>query len=1306
LKVALATGGESVSQQRRAAQQADILVATPGRLLQFVDERSLILNNSKNKQGSVKMVIVDEADRMLDMGFEPQLQRIARALGRHSVTALDQSNNTEDRVTVLCSATFPLAVQRLASTFLKPNYYFVAAGKVGETNNRISQEVLWSGNPNGNHKPNIVVENIEKFLQSAPPSQRQVVVFTNTKQEADRLGEAIMKSLNSKNGAAARSNTRVSVVTGDKSQAERNKSLENFRSGRIDILVATDIAARGLDVPSVGLVIQADAPRDVDTFVHRVGRTGRAGAKGMAIAILDGRSMGIANDLVDLLRAAEQPIPAWLLGMSYIAKARSLEEEGAIAAGSGAGLFQVPDTDNSKVVENDKFSAQDFRRSAEEGSWGAQRDTSYKAFDDEAYSEFDPSAISVGEVNEYGDQNSENNQEAKEEMQRDFQEANTAEPIMAFKRENPSKKLSIELEKINGGKEIGDTPNEKALSALSRRGSDQRLHFEYLGMFQFEHVAEHLMARERSKAGRGNSGTIESGLPRVLMVAEKPSIATAIAEALSRGRNGFRQRRGISRALPVYEFTTDAPFLGNGTSKAIITVTSVVGHVFSLGFVEDRNETRPKDPSEYFHLPVVKQEEESTGKLRVVDHLRALAADSDHLVLWLDCDAEGENIAHEVIGVTRRAIEQKAAEEMAKDPDALPVRRIHRARFSAITKQALHDAFGKLVEPDAELSRSVDARQELDLRVGVALTRLLSWRFVGLARRKFSPATRVISYGPCQTPTLSFCVDRALEIRQFNPEKYWKLHVDVKTGTGKQNLKWKVPSGSVINRKSNMVHLQKSERLQERPVESASCDFTVVDKVASLASANNARARIAKITEKAEKIEAPTGLNTVALLKAGSKAMGLSPKQMMNVAEKLYSSGFISYPRTETTMYDPNGFNVRSILKDHSSHPEWGKTAGHLLRTKYAKTSVPPRRGYDAGDHPPITSLKAATREEVGGGQAWRVYDFITRHFLGSLGDNLCFTRRIAELQIDGVEDYDARFELEEVSVDSLGFAGACSWVLRDIGASRNKQEESKVLKEGMTMPIERARCEECSTQPPNFLQEHELIELMDKNRIGTDASMAAHVNNIVSREYVVLCDETGLPLRPHRPPRPGQKPLPRQIGRYLVPTSLGMALIDMLRNGMSPEGEENEHESPALLSRPGIRAQMENEVKLIADGVLDKSECLEKNLAWFESRYGELSNSLSRERTQEVAGSLRPTRDSLREWKRLSVFEAAKNDQNGGGGGGQYSKKGSKKGRNPNFQRFNKGSSKKNRSNPKGVRKAVSKTPGTVGRSKTRGVR
>lgn len=261
-----------------------------------------------------------------------------------------------------------------------------------------------------------------------------------------------------------------------------------------------------------------------------------------------------------------------------------------------------------------------------------------------------------------------------------------------------------------------------------------------------------------------------------------------------------------------------------------------------------------------------------------------------------------------------------------------------------------------------------------------------------------------------------------------------------------------------------------------------------------------------------------------------------------------------------------------------------------------------------------------------------RIYEFIVRTFLGSLHNDLHYLRTVASLKLvdQGSEDYP--FELEVVTVESLGFSDVCPWVLRDIGANRGKSEIPE-LSIGQELAISKATLKERETRPPRFLQEHELIRLMDQNRIGTDASMAVHVNNIIDRGYVILCDETGVPLRPPRPFRPGSRPLPRQIGRYMIPTPLGMNLIQLF-------GKETNEASPALLAKPSIRQKMEEEVKQIAMGVFEKDECVRTNLDWFETRYQEFFDSLSRDRVNEFARELSPTPKSLEEWRKTGVFE------------------------------------------------------------------
>ena len=220
LNICLATGGSDLKNQRRQLPSCDILVGTPGRILQFSDERKLSL-------GSIDYLVVDEADRLLDMGFEPQLTRIARSLGRRREESLQQS--------ILCSATFPQGVQRLAADFLRPEYYFVSVGRVGSTHANIRQRFEWvntfygnqrnrnnnknSNNQNSDPKEDAVVRNVQRFWEETKGSkaeQSNVIVFTNTKDGAEQYGKALAKLSNRFNGKNNKPSGVVRVIHGDK----------------------------------------------------------------------------------------------------------------------------------------------------------------------------------------------------------------------------------------------------------------------------------------------------------------------------------------------------------------------------------------------------------------------------------------------------------------------------------------------------------------------------------------------------------------------------------------------------------------------------------------------------------------------------------------------------------------------------------------------------------------------------------------------------------------------------------------------------------------------------------------------------------------------------------------------------------------------------------------------------------------------------------------------------------------------------------------------------------------------------------
>eukprot|EP01098_Paradermamoeba_levis_P016967 TRINITY_DN9464_c0_g1_i1.p1 TRINITY_DN9464_c0_g1~~TRINITY_DN9464_c0_g1_i1.p1 ORF type:complete len:241 (-),score=55.78 TRINITY_DN9464_c0_g1_i1:320-937(-) len=202
-------------------------------------------------------------------------------------------------------------------------------------------------------------------------------------------------------------------------------------------------------------------------------------------------------------------------------------------------------------------------------------------------------------------------------------------------------------------------------------------------------------------------------------------------------------RRG---ATPVHEFS--GSFKGR---PAFFKCTSVAGHVYSLDFPPEYANWDAIDPSTLFSAPTRKVE--ANSKMRMCQHLRGEAKGADYLVLWLDCDREGENICFEVIENTKPVMNHKP-------------NNILRAKFSAITAADINRALANLGVPNKAEAQAVDARQELDLKVGVAFTRFQTRYF----QDKYGNLdATLVSYGPCQSPTLGFCVDRYDEIQKFCP---------------------------------------------------------------------------------------------------------------------------------------------------------------------------------------------------------------------------------------------------------------------------------------------------------------------------------------------------------------------------------------------------------------------------------------------------------------------------------------------------------------------------------------------------------
>lgn len=242
----------------------------------------------------------------------------------------------------------------------------------------------------------------------------------------------------------------------------------------------------------------------------------------------------------------------------------------------------------------------------------------------------------------------------------------------------------------------------------------------------------------------------------VMMVAEKPSIALSITEALC-GKN-FEKRAGPAKGIPIYTFK--GHFKGH---TANFKVTSVAGHVYNRDFPKIYQDRR-KDPVVLFDAPTIRC---CDGRSRpVAKHLEMVSKNCDFVVLWLDCDKEGENICFEVLDICKRNI-----------PKSTKVQRVYRAKFSSIANKDIVAAFEGLKHgPNYNESISVDARQVLDLKIGVAFSRFQTLRLANHIRKA---GVRMLTYGPCQTPTLGFCVDQAEKIKKFVPEPYWRVEAEI-----------------------------------------------------------------------------------------------------------------------------------------------------------------------------------------------------------------------------------------------------------------------------------------------------------------------------------------------------------------------------------------------------------------------------------------------------------------------------------------------------------------------------------------------
>jgi ATP-dependent RNA helicase RhlE len=261
LRFATVFGGVPQFQQVRALQRGvDILIATPGRLLDLISQRHVNISR-------IEIFVLDEADRMLDMGFERDVQKILRLL-------------PEKKQTLFFSATMPASIRQLASSILQ-NPVKVEVTPDAPAAETVEQSVYFIEKQD---KRSLLIHILKTH------NLQKTIVFTRTKHGADKIAKWLHQS-----------GIKADAIHGDKSQGHRQRVLSNFKSQRSHVLVATDIAARGIDIPDISHVINFEIPEDPETYVHRIGRTGRPGASGIALSFCDREEKMYLRDIHRLI---------------------------------------------------------------------------------------------------------------------------------------------------------------------------------------------------------------------------------------------------------------------------------------------------------------------------------------------------------------------------------------------------------------------------------------------------------------------------------------------------------------------------------------------------------------------------------------------------------------------------------------------------------------------------------------------------------------------------------------------------------------------------------------------------------------------------------------------------------------------------------------------------------------------------------------------------------------------------------------------------------------------------------------------
>ncbi len=553
--------------------------------------------------------------------------------------------------------------------------------------------------------------------------------------------------------------------------------------------------------------------------------------------------------------------------------------------------------------------------------------------------------------------------------------------------------------------------------------------------------------------------------------------------------------------VDTYEYGTDA-------DKTISMGLS--GHIVGVDFPKTYNNWQKVDARLLIDAEIIS----TPTHVKIVSALKKLGKNATKITIATDYDREGELIGAEALEIIKKI-----------NPD-VPFDRVH---YSAITPKAINNAFSNPTTVDFNLADAGHSRQVIDLIWGAALTRYVSIS-AGRLGRMF------LSVGRVQSPTLALIVDREKERDAFIPEPYWEIFATLSD----QN-------------KETFLTQHKTKRF---------LDKQEADSV--LAKIGIAKDAVVSSVVKSKKIDkVPTPFNTTEFITAAS-SIGLSPANAMRLAESLYTAGFISYPRTDNTVY-PESVDMRTHIELFKVGGAFKQYAEQLLK----KTELVPTRGKkETTDHPPIFPASLAKKSELKDDE-WKVYELIVRRFFATFADQAEWETMRVKFDIN-----DEEFNVSGARLIVPGWRWYYPY---------NAPEDRllPVLQEGDKLAVDKTEIVDKETNPPSRYGQGRLIRIMEELGLGTKATRHDIISKLYSRAYV--------------------------HGNPLQPTKTAYAVVEALE------------EYAATITKPDMTSKLEENMDKIAEGNIKEDDVVQESREMLDSVFEDLEKN-----KEDISESLR----------------------------------------------------------------------------------